>query len=100
MNKMNKFGDGDWIGSDENRLKQEIDLELKTLRDIDENPSMYELKGHKYNDNRVGFHLLNDIRKEAHKWYDTITSFPNEKEKYLAEWIKQFFNLEDENDQE
>jgi len=70
--------------------------ELKTLKDIDEKPSMYELKGHKYNDNRVGFHLLNDIRKEAKKHYDIImTSFPDEKDKFLAEWIKQFFNLED-----
>jgi len=91
---MNKFGDGDWIGSDENRLKQEIDSELKTLRDVDEKGMNPNEKP--YNANRFCYHMLYDIREEANKWYDTImTSFPNEKDKYLALWIKLFFNLEE-----
>ena len=90
---MTKFGEGNWVGDDMSRLKQEIDSELKTLRDIDEkgmNPN-----DRPYNGNRFCFHLLNDIREEAKKHYDIImTSFPDSKDKFLAEWIKQFFNLE------
>jgi len=71
-----------------------MNCKLRTLKEIDEdgmNPA-----DRPYNLNRFCYYLLCDIREEAKKHYDTImTSFPDEKDKHLADWIKKFFNLED-----
>jgi len=68
-------------------------IELKTLKDIDNEGT---IGVQPYNMNIACYHLLIDIREEAKKHYDAIMcSFPEEKDEWLAQWIKQFFNLEE-----
>jgi hypothetical protein len=42
------------------------------------------------------YHLLVDIKEQAKKHYEAIIhSFPEEKNMFMAQWIKQFFNLDE-----
>jgi len=68
-------------------------MELKTLRDIDEEGT---IGCQPYNMNVACYHLLHEIKEEAKKHYDAIIhSFPDEKDMFVAQWIEQFFNLDD-----
>jgi len=68
-------------------------MELKTLRDIDEEGT---IGCQPYNMNTACYHLLGDIKEEAKKHYDTIIcSFPDEKDMLVANWIKHFFDLDE-----